>query len=312
MTDTVVALRAFNRFHTRFVGALSTSYMGSGLTLAEARLLYEAAMREPALASEIQAKLGLDAGYVSRVVKRFEKAGLIQRARGEDARQRPISLTPAGRALLDVVDQRARQDAEVRLAHLDAPARALLVETLATARALLGDIEGPDWSIRPFGPGDLPLIAARQAVLYARDQGWGAPMEALLVKVAGDFLRDFKPAREQAWIADRAGRMLGAVLLADAGGDIAQLRLLHVEPEARGMGIRRALVDSTIHFAREAGYARIQLWTQDVLVAARRLYADTGFRRVSTQTHERLGRPERGEIWELALDGPGDRAESNM
>ena len=299
MTDAVAAVRAFNRFYTRFSGVLQAHYMGSDLSLAEARILYEIATREAPLAAELQAELDLDAGYVSRILRRFEALGWIERGRGEDARRRPISLTVEGRENFEALDVRVRAAVADRVERLAPADQEMLTKALATAQALLGGGHAP-WHLRTFRAGDLPLVASRQAVLY-ETYGWGRPMEVLLGEVTTAFLRGFKPGREQCWVAERAGMMAGAVLIVDAGNDVGQLRLLHVEPWARGLGIGGALVGECVAFARSAGYATIRLWTHSVLTSARRIYEAQGFRIVSSEIHDTFGTPEMGEIWELAL-----------
>jgi DNA-binding MarR family transcriptional regulator/N-acetylglutamate synthase-like GNAT family acetyltransferase len=306
MTDAVLALRAFNRFHTRFSGALQPSYMESGMGLTAARLLYEIAQAdgeggEGVLAMELQEKLGIDSGYASRLLRGFEKQGWIVRGRGSDARRRPIRLTDIGRKAFETLDSRTRADTESRIANLGPDARDRLVGALATVRALLGDPSPEPWEIRTFRTGDLALIASRQSILYHEVYGWGRGMEVLESEVTMHFLRDFKPGREQCWVADRAGRMLGAVMLVDAGEGVAQLRLLHVEAEARGLGIGSALVGHCIAFAREAGYTHMRLWTHSVLISARRIYAGAGFQIVSVEDHDEFGETVQGEIWEMAL-----------
>jgi DNA-binding MarR family transcriptional regulator/ribosomal protein S18 acetylase RimI-like enzyme len=299
MDDAVAAVRAFTRFYVRFVGALDAHYLDSDLSLAEARLLYEIANREAPLAAGLQAELGLDAGYVSRMLRRFQAEGWILRGRGADARRRPISLTAEGRRMFDALDARTRAQVGARIESLCASDRATLVEALGAARALLGGGSAP-WHIRTFRAGDLATIAARQSILY-EPYGWGRPMEILQGEVTTAFLRDFKPGREQCWVAERAGTMAGAILLVDAGGNVGQLRLLHVEPWARGLGIGGALVAECVAFARAAGYDAVRLWTHTVLVSARRIYEAAGFRIVATEVHHEFGRPEQGETWELAL-----------
>jgi DNA-binding MarR family transcriptional regulator/GNAT superfamily N-acetyltransferase len=299
MEDAVAALRAFNRFHTRFSGALDAHYLDSDLSLAEARLLYELAHRAAPLAAELQAELGLDAGYVSRMLRRFQATGWISRSRGEDGRRRPIALTGAGRAKFAALDETTRRQVAGRLQPLSATDQARLVEALAAVRTLLGGGEAA-WSIRTFRAGDLAAIASRQSILY-ESYGWGRPMEILQGEVTTAFLRDFKPGREQCWIAEQAGRMAGSVLLVDAGQGVGQLRLLYVEPWARGLGIGQALVAECVTFARAAGYATVRLWTHAVLVSARRIYEGAGFHIVATEVHDAFGKPEQGETWELAL-----------
>lgn len=301
MDDAVAALRAFNRFHTRFAGALDAHYMRSDLSLAEARLLWEIVHRDATVASELQADLGLDAGYVSRMLRRFEGRGWIRRGRGEDARQRPIAITPQGRALFDALDARTRTEIVERLAPLGSMDREALVAALRTVQALLGGAVRDDWIIRAFRTGDMGTIAARQSILYAEGWDWRLPMEILQGQITTDFLRDFKPGREQCWVVERGGVMAGSVLIVEGEDNVARLRLLYVEPWARGLGIGQALVGECISFARAAGYAKLTLWTHSVLESARRIYAAAGMHIVKTETHTAFGKPEQGEIWEMAL-----------
>jgi DNA-binding MarR family transcriptional regulator/N-acetylglutamate synthase-like GNAT family acetyltransferase len=301
MDDAIIALRAFARFYTRFAGVLDAHYMESELSLTEARLLYEIANRPAPLAAELQAELGLDAGYVSRILRKFEAKGWIARGRGADARRRPIAITSEGRACFAAIDARTRAQVARRVEGLSDGDRETLVAALGAVTGLLSGGEAP-WRIRTFRTGDLFTIAARQSILY-EPYGWARPMEILQGEVTTAFLRDFKPGREQCWVAERAGLMAGAVLLVDAGDNVGQLRLLHVEPWARGLGIGGALVAECVGFAREAGYGTVRLWTHSVLLSARRIYEAQGFRIVSTAVHHEFGKAEQGEIWELALTG---------
>jgi len=300
MDDAVAALRAFTRFYTRSIGALGAHYMDSDLSLTEARLFYEIATRDAPLATELQAELGLDAGYVSRILRRLEGKGWIARGRGADARRRPIGLTEAGRDAFAALDARTRRDVAGRIEKLSAADRETLVAALGAVTALLDGGAAP-WHIRTFRTGDLFTIAARQSILYEA-YGWGRPMEILQGEITTQFLKQLNPGREQCWVADCAGRMAGAVLIVDAGDNVGQLRLLHVEPWARGRGIGSALVDECVGFARAAGYDMVRLWTHSVLLPARRIYEAAGFRIVSTEVHHEFGKPEQGETWELALE----------
>lgn len=301
MDQAIEQFRAFNRAHTRFAAVLAPRYMDSEMGVAEARLLYEIAARHPVLATELQDALDLDAGYVSRAVKRFEDRGWIARERGEeDARQRPIILLPAGRTAFDALDDTTRAHSRRQLESLGPAAAATLGHHLAAARALIEGGAG-SWEIRTLRPGDMGAIASRQAILYAENYGWERPMELLLNDVTTSFLRDFQPGREQCWVAERGGEMLGSVMLADGGDSVAKLRLLYVESHARGLGIGEALVRSCIEFARQAGYQRLELWTHTILTSARRIYAAHGFELVSSEVHTRFGEPLMGETWSLDL-----------
>lgn len=300
LDEAVAAVRGFNRFYTRFVGALNAHFLGSDLSLVEARVLYEIATREAPVACLIQTELGMDAGYLSRIVRRFQSKGWINRLRGDDARRRPILLTAAGREAFAALDTRQRAHVANSVEALGPTDRSALIGALGSAKALLGG-EAAAYGIRTFRSGDMGLIASRQAVLYADSYGWGAGMEVLLGDVTTRFLRDFKPGREQCWVAERAGRMVGSVLLVDAGGGVAQLRLLYVEPGARGLGIGADLVGRCVALARETRYREIMLWTHSVLLSARKIYAAAGFMLASTETHDEFGEPVQGETWRLRL-----------
>ena len=302
METSIAAVRAFNRFYTRLIGALDARFLGSDASLPEARLLFEIATREPATASAVQAAMDMDAGYVSRILARFDRRGWIRRDRDDaDARARPIRLTDAGRAAFAAIDTRQRAAVADRLAPLGSVERADLVQALARVRLLLdpGSVQG--YTLRPFRTGDLGMIAARQSILYAESHGWGRGLEIVESAVTTTFLRDFKPGREQCWVAEVGGVLAGSVFLTDEGNGVARLRLLYVEPFARGRGIGDALVTTCIAFARDGGYARLTLWTQAVLETARRIYARHGFEQVEEATHHEFGQPVLGEMWQLAL-----------
>jgi DNA-binding MarR family transcriptional regulator/GNAT superfamily N-acetyltransferase len=302
MDQTLSSLRAFNRFYTHFSGALDARFLGGPLTLAEARMLYEIATREAPVAVDLQQALGLDAGYASRILRKFESNGWIERGRGTDARRRPIALTAAGRAAFADLDQRQRAVLETRIETLGEIDQRALVTALNTARGLLSNETKGGYTVRTFTTGDMGMITARQAILYHESHDWGAPMEVLLGEVTSRFLRDYREEREQCWVAESAGVMAGSVFVVDAGDGVAQLRLLYVEPWARGMGIGGDLVERCVTFAREAGYTTLRLWTHTVLDSARRIYAGAGMGIVKTEVHHEFGRPEQGEIWEMALN----------
>ena len=302
MDSTLLSMRAFNRFYTHFSGALDAHFLGSDMSLPEARLLYEIATREQPVAVELQEALGLDAGYASRMLRKFEARGWIERGRGEDARRRPIGLTAAGRAAFADLDTRQRAVIETRIAPLGDIDRRTLVTALDTARSLLADKAKGGYTVRTFTTGDMGMITARQAIVYRESNDWGAPMEALIGEVTARFLRDYREGRDQCWVAESGGVMAGSVFVVDAGDGVAQLRLLYVEPWARGMGIGGDLVGRCVTFAREAGYTTLRLWTHTVLESARRIYAGAGLEIVKTEVHHEFGRPEQGEIWEMALN----------
>lgn len=300
MQDAVASLRRFNRFFTRHVGALDAQFLDSELTLPEARVLYEVATRAPVLASDIGAALGIDAGYLSRIVRRFLARGLIARERGTDARERPIVLTAAGRAAFEDLDARQRHLVEASLADASEDALAELMRALDTVRAVLADTLDPV-TIRDFRDGDMGRIIAAQSRYYAEVHAWSGGMEALMLDVAATFLRSHVPGRTNCWVAERSGALLGSVFLLDAGSGVAQLRLLHVEAAARGTGLGSTLIARCVDLARSAGYRQVMLWTHSVLLPARRRYEAAGFRLVSTEIHEEFGVPVEGETWVLEL-----------
>ncbi|WP_454798334.1 bifunctional helix-turn-helix transcriptional regulator/GNAT family N-acetyltransferase [Novosphingobium lindaniclasticum] len=307
MDKTIETVRTFNRFFTRHVGAIDERFLGTETNLPEARLLFEIARREPVLANQLQDALRLDRGYLSRMLGRFEERGWIARHRTEaDARARPISLTASGRAAFDLIDEKQRSAIGEDLERLSTMEQGDLAVALSHARLLLDDKAADTFTIRPFRTGEVSQIAARQSVLYAQSHGWKHQFESLVVDTAAAFLRNFKPGREQCWVADIDGVMAGAVFLTDEGNGIARLRLLHVEPFARRRGIGDALVRGCIGFAREKGYSRINLWTQTSLESARRIYARLGFTCISTEVHHEFGEPVQGEAWMLELANPAN------
>ena len=302
MHDIVASVRSFNRFYTQLVGALDARFLGTDVTLAEARLLFEMAQLPGAIAVDLQTSLGMDGGFVSRVITRFEARGWVVRDRGEeDARRRPIALTAEGRAVFEVID--ARQSAEVAntLQRLGPVERTDLLAALGSVRALLDPASRSGFSIRTFRTGDMGSIAARQSILYADTHRWGRELEIIEGEVTTAFLRDFKQGREQCWVAEVNDAMAGSVMVTDEGGGSARLRLLYVEPFARGRGIGDALVGQCVGFARDAQYRTLTLWTHTILQSARRIYAARGFHIVETAMHEAFGMPVQGETWQLDL-----------
>lgn len=298
----VTAVRRFNRFYTQTIGALDARFLGTDASLPEARLLFEIATREPVTASMLQDVLGMDAGYLSRMIARFQARGWVVRVvREDDARARDLRLTEAGRDAFAIVDERQRAAVSDLLDEVPGTSRRDLVEALTRARLLLDPASGGPFHIRPFRTGEPALIAARQSVLYAESHGWGRELEVIEGEVTAAFLRDFDPAREQCWVAEIDGVMAGAVFVTDEGDGLARLRLLHVEPFARRRGIGEALVARCVGFARETGYTALTLWTHTVLESARRIYAAQGFRCVETAVHDRFGVPLQGETWRLEL-----------
>ncbi|MEE4453486.1 helix-turn-helix domain-containing GNAT family N-acetyltransferase [Novosphingobium resinovorum] len=302
MNQAIDAIRTFNRFFTRHVGAIDARFLDTDANLPEARLLFEIARLGPVLANVLQAELGLDRGYLSRMIARFEERGWVARDRlDSDARARPIRLTQAGQAAFEEIDGRQRDAVAHDLERLSATERDDLVQALTRGRLLL-DRQAPDaFTIRDARVGEVSQVAARQSVLYAESHSWGRGLEVVEAETTAAFLRNFDAERERCWVADLGGVMAGAVFLTDEGEGTARLRLLHVEPFARRRGIGDALVAGCLDFAREKGYAQVVLWTHTVLEAARRIYARNGFECIDTQVHHTFGEPVQGETWRVLL-----------
>ncbi len=304
MVTAATRFRRFSRFFTQFVGALDPHFAGLDLSIAEARLLYELVNRAQPLATDLQLALKMDAGFVSRVLRRFETRGWITRERGnQDGRQRPITVTAQGIAMFKILDDRQQDMAEAILRGLTVPERKDLVHALTLTQSLLSPPEERGgFELRPFMPGDMGLIASRQSRYYREVYGWSAAIETNIGEVTTAFLRGFQPGGEQCWVAEREGIMAGSVMLTDEGGGLCRLRLLYVEPFARGLGLGDRLVQAVIDFARTAGYREMTLWTHTILEAARRLYARHGFVLADSAIHETFGTPLMGETWRLRLD----------
>jgi DNA-binding MarR family transcriptional regulator/GNAT superfamily N-acetyltransferase len=296
--DTVGRVRAFNRFYTRVIGVLKADLAGSPYSLVEARLLYELAQRDHE-GAELRRALGLDAGYFSRVLARLKSRGLVRRTpSGTDGRRQVLGLSDAGRAAFDDLDR--RQSATVRdmLAPLSAVRRAELTEAMGTIQQALGDRPTPRTIVlRDPRPGDLGWVVSRNGALYAREQGWGLAYEALVARVVADYAARPASQGERGWIAEVEGRPVGAVFCMRDDERTARLRLLLVEPSARGMGIGARLVDECVRFAGLAGYERITLWTVSVLDAARRAYQRAGFTLDDESPFDGFGAPLTAQNW---------------
>ena len=300
--ERVAAVRRFSRFYTRTIGALQEGLLQSRFSLTEARVLYELAQRPAVTATALARELALDAGYLSRIVQRFEQDGLLARTASDvDRRQNLLSLTGAGRAAFAPLDARSREEIGSRLAGMPEPAQAALVAAMDRIETLFGAQPGAPWLLRQHRPGDIGWVVARHGALYAQEYGFDARFEALVATVAGEFLATHDPTRERCWIAEYNGVNVGSVFLVRKSDEVAKLRLLIVEPTARGLGIGRRLVAECIGFAREAGYRGITLWTNDVLIAAREIYRKSGFRLVASAPHRDFGPAMVGEDWELSL-----------
>jgi DNA-binding MarR family transcriptional regulator/GNAT superfamily N-acetyltransferase len=306
----VEAVRRFNRLYTRRIGVLREGLLGSPFSLTEVRVLYELAHREGLTATDLARELGLDAGYLSRLLRGFQRRGfLARRAAPEDRRRSVLTLRPAGRRALVPLEERSRSEAAALLAPLAPADQALLQEALATVERLLGGTEAPlrdpaEVVLRDLRPGDAGWIAHRHGVLYAREWGYDHRFEAVVARIMSDFVLHFDPTGERCWIAEWRGSVVGSVLLVRRSRTVAKLRVLLVEPDARGLGVGRRLVAECVRFAREAGYRKITLWTHQSLRAARHLYEEAGFRCVGAARGHSFGQDLVDETWELDLAPP--------
>jgi DNA-binding MarR family transcriptional regulator/GNAT superfamily N-acetyltransferase len=306
--DRAAALRRFSRFYTRRLGLLSGGLLDSRWSLTEVRVLYELAQREGLAAADLVRELGLDAGYLSRILRRFVAQGLLRRAASQsDARRSTLALSTKGRKTFAALDAASTAQAGALVRHLDAGAAAELTAALRTVERLLSP-DSPEARqapepivLRAHQVGDIGFIAHRQGLLYAQEYGWDESFEALVAEIAARFVREFDPKVERCWIAEQGGRIAGAVFVVRKSARVAQLRLLYVEPAARGQGLGARLVDECIRFALAKGYKRLMLWTNDVLHAARRVYESRGFVLGKVERHRSFGKSLVGQTWTLAL-----------
>lgn len=301
----VAAVRRFNRFYTRQIGILDRGVLHSPFSLAEVRVLYEIVHRKEATAAELAGDLGLDPGYLSRMLRRFHKLGLLRRqTAADDGRRRLITLTEKGRRTFATLDERQDKDVAALLAPLPAAGQRRLVESMHAIEQLLDarTESKPSYVIRQHQPGDMGWVTYRHGVLYWQEYGYDERFEGLVAKIVAEFIAQLDPARERCWIAEQDGEIVGSVFLMKKSTTVAQLRLLYVEPATRGHGIGARLVDECIRFARRARYRKITLWTQSELLAARRIYQKAGFQLTGERPHDSWGR--RGlvaQTWELTL-----------
>jgi DNA-binding MarR family transcriptional regulator/GNAT superfamily N-acetyltransferase len=306
---TVQDVRAFNRFYTNVIGALDYSrQLYAPYTLTESRVLYELAHSPRTDAADLRTELSLDAGYLSRILNKFEEDGLIERtASRQDPRRRRVTLTVRGRETAALLAERADESVGALLATVPAAERPRLVEAMRTVRELLSEGRPPrreDVLLREPGPGDLGWIVQRNAALYTAEYGWNADYEGLVARIVADFAEDHDPHLERVWIAELDGRPVGCVMcVRDEAPATARLRLLLVEPDARGLGIGDRLVTAVVDFAREVGYRDLVLWTNDILASARHIYQRHGFALLAEKPHRSFGKDLVGQDWRLDLHG---------
>ena len=300
----VSAVRRFNRFYTKQIGVLREGHLESSFSLTEVRVLYELAHQNGPTSAELARELGIDSGYLSRILRGFERRELVEKTKSEnDARQAHLRLTEAGRAAFAGLDSRADDEIASLVERVSRDDWRRLTDAMRTIERVLAPTHETKRSylIRTHQPGDIGWVVYRHGVLYAREYGWDERFEALVAQIVADFVRNLDPRRERCWIAEQDGERVGSVFLVKKTDTVAKLRLLLVEPKARGLGIGHRLVDECIRFARHAQYQRITLWTNSILDAARRIYEQAGFQLVSEEPHAMFGENLVGQTWELAL-----------
>lgn len=300
------AVRRFNRFYTRVIGVLNEGLLGTPLGLTEARILFEISHHDNTTAKILQADLGIDPGYMSRILGKFERQGLVEKTRSTtDSRQRLLNLTPAGHRLMSELDTKSQRMIENLMNDVPLGDQNRLVEAMGTIETIL-DPAPPARApviLRTHRPGDIGWVIERHAEIYGRDYGWNEHFVAVVIEILAAYVKTYDPRRDGGWIAERDGRRVGSLFLARETDDDARLRLLLVEPQARGLGLGQALVEESIRFARRAGYRRILLWTMASLVHARRIYETCGFVRTAREPCDRFGKSLVSETWELKLNG---------
>jgi DNA-binding MarR family transcriptional regulator/GNAT superfamily N-acetyltransferase len=300
----IARVRQFSRFYTRRIGVLSDEWLGGVLTLPQGRLVYEIAQNDGATLGMLASQLGLDTGYVSRLVSTLERDGLLEkRASSTDGRQVQIRLTEAGRGAFETIDQRSRDEVGAMLEALPGATTAAVVLAMETIERALDDKPAPPkpFVIRGHRIGDMGWVVHRHGVLYHQEYGWDETFEAMVAKVAADFIDTFDAKRCCARIAERDGNIAGSAFVVPKSDTVAKLRLVYAEPWARGTGLGRVLVEDCMSFAKRAGYTRMTLWTNDVLIAARRIYQKLGFEMTASEAYRGFGKDLVGETWERDL-----------
>jgi DNA-binding MarR family transcriptional regulator/GNAT superfamily N-acetyltransferase len=304
----VAAMRRFSRFYTRRLGVLQDRFLGSPFSLAEARVLYELTQRDRPTATELCASLDLDPGYLSRILRGFAERGLVTKTPApEDRRQSRLALTAKGRKAYAPLERRSHDDVAAMLGALADADQERVLAAMGMIERLIGEPQHetsaaqPAYTLRPPRTGEMGWVVARHAALYAQEYGWGARFEGLCAEIVAEMIATHDPAHDRHWIAELDGEPVGSVFCVKASDEVAKIRLLLVEPRARGHGIGTRLVDECIAFARAAGYRRMTLWTHSVLIAARKIYQAAGFRLVAQKEHADWGVPVVGETWEMEL-----------
>ena len=298
----IAAVRSFNRFYTKKIGALRGSVLDSAFSLSEARVLYELAHRKTTTAVELSQDLGLDPGYLSRILQRFATRGLIsKRPSPADARQTVLTLTPRGGEAFAPLARRQNAEVAAMLEEIPEREQERAIAAMREIETAFSAAGAEPYIIREHRPGDMGWVVSRHGALYAEEFGWDITFEAYVADTTARFIREFNPKRERCWIAERNGRNVGCVFLFDKSDNVAQLRMLIVDPEARGLGIGHRLVDECIRFARQCRYSKMLLWTIDILSAARKIYRQAGFKLIESTKTRAFGHDHFDEWWELPL-----------
>lgn len=304
LAQQIETMRHFNRFYTKEIGVLHEGLLNSPFSLTEARVIYELAHHEQTTATQLGNELGLDAGYLSRILSSFEKRGLIAKAPSPtDGRQTLIGLTVQGQAAFATINARSREEIGERLATLSMADQQRLIAAMTTIEQILraAPEQRVPYLLRPHQPGDMGWVVHRHGALYAQEYGWDETFEALVAQIVADFINHFDAKRERCWMAEREGAIVGSVFVVQQSAEVAKLRLLLVEPSARGLGIGQRLVDECSRFARQSGYRKLMLWTNSILLPARRIYEKAGFTLIASEPHHSFGHDLVGETWELPL-----------
>ena len=302
--DRIASIRRFNRFFTRKLGVLREGLLHSPYSLSESRIIYEIANRANLIAAELSKELGLDAGYLSRILDRLEQQGLIQKVHSElDARQRFLQLTKEGEKAFKLLDDRSREEISEMLSRLSEKDQEKLLQAMHTVQQVLGEElkYSEPYVLRQHEPGDMGWVIHMHGRQYAEEYGWDEHFEALVAQICSDFINNFDPNKERCWIAEMDGQIVGSVFVVKESEEFAKLRLLLVDPKARGLGLGTRLVDECIRFARRKGYKSLVLWTNSVLESARNIYRNAGFKLVAEEPHHSYGHDLVGETWELSL-----------
>ncbi len=304
MDRRIESVRAFNRFYTRHIGLLEEGLLNSSYSLTEVRIMYELAHSKLITAKELSERLGLDAGYLSRILRKFHERGLVEKeVKQDDQRAIALSLTSKGRKAFAPLDRASGDEVRAMLDRLVDSEQKKLVPAMNSIREVLGDGDqsAEPYVLRPHRPGDMGWVVHRHGALYAQEYGWDERFEALVAEIVAEFVKNFDSKRERCWIAERKGEIVGSVFLVKKDDVTAKLRLLYVEPSARGLGIGKRLVDECIRFARQVGYQKVTLWTQSCLITARAIYEKAGFQLVARNNNKSFGKELVAETWEKVV-----------